>query len=161
MASKIQPWHSFANHTFSRLANAYWATNKPDQALRALARAEELGLRHPELTFIKANVYLQKKDFHKAIKLFKDTIELGKQQNWDGDARICGFKSQFGLASAYLGIGDYENAIKHAHNTMNEYPEHPQAPEVLALAYDALKQYENAENTGEWSERLTLNIQCQ
>jgi len=154
MTELLPPGHAFSGNTYSRLINAYWATGRHEQAIQTAERAKYSGVEHPEIDFSTGNALLALGRYEEAAKMFESAIELGKRGGWLGDPGTYGFKAKFGIARAYIGLGDLYRAINLCKEVIAEQPNHAHAHEVLALAYTRLEMLSEAES--EWREVLRL-----
>jgi len=139
-AKLVVPEHEFAAATFSRLAKALCKTGRAEEALSALERAELKGIRHPEISFNKGNALLLLGQYEKAIGEFLSAIRAGQSGNWIGDPSASGYKANYGIAQACMGLGDYNKAIQFCQKAISEKPDDADAHELLGAAYFNLGQ---------------------
>ncbi|MCX8052609.1 MAG: glycosyltransferase, partial [Armatimonadetes bacterium] len=130
--------HAFTPQAFSRLANAYWALGRHEDSLATAENALKKGIVHPEIHYAKGNALLALGEYEDAISAFEKAIDIGTSREWLGDPGVYSYKAIFGIARAWIGIGDYAKAAEYCEKVVAERPDHVQAREVLALAYTHL-----------------------
>gem|GEM_PF-2542398 len=146
--------HVFAPQAYSRLANAYWAVGRNEDALGTTERADRLHLIHPEISFSRGNALLALERYAEAFKAFEDAIELGQQGKWIGDPGTYGYKAKFGMARALVGLGRYGEALELTLQAIGEYPNFAKARELAALLCTEIGDPTQAEV--HWMELLKL-----
>ena len=109
------------------------------EAMRAIERAEALGVRHPQLSFTRGNVLRCLERWEEAVHAFEMAITLGKQGLWDGDPSVYSHKAEYGLAACYLALGDSDAAAEHARDTLQSRPDNKDAADILAKARELPK----------------------
>lgn len=153
LTATIPADHPFAPQAFSRLANAYWATNRQDEAIATAETAREKGICHPEITFAVGNARLAQNKYDEAILAFQEAISLGSTQTWLGDPGTWGYKAEFGIARALAALGRYGEALEHGEKVIRDRPEHIQARELTAVAAEHIDRLDKAKM--HWSEVLS------
>lgn len=131
--------HNLAALTFARLAESLMVTGSMDEAMRAIERAEVLGIRHPQISFTRGNVLRCLERWNEAAQAFETAIALGSQCLWDGDPSVYGHKAEYGLASSYLALGHYDAAAEHAHESLRIRPDNQDAARLLTKARELAK----------------------
>jgi len=164
-AELVVPEHEFAAATFSRLAKALCKTGRAEEAVSALERAERKGIRHPEISFNKGNALLLLGQYEKAIGGFLSAIREGQSGNWIGDPSAFGYKANYGIAQACMGLGEYNKAIEFCQKVISEKPDDPDAHEILGAAYFNLgqqniseKHLERAVELDPGNEKAVMNL---
>ncbi len=102
-----------------------------DQALLELDAALKVSPANFDAFKLKAEIYRSRGEFQKSFENWR----FAAIYNNDGDALS-------GFAQAYLDVGDYGGAIKHAQRVVEAYPNDPAGYIVLAKAFAKSKQYE-------------------
>ena len=131
--------HNLAPLTFARLAESLMVTGDPAEAMRTIERAEALGIRHPQLSFIRGNVLRCLERWEEAVQAFETAVALGKQGLWDGDPSVYSHKAEYGLAACYLALGDCDAAAEHARSALQARPDNKDAAYILAKARELAK----------------------
>ncbi|MDH7481946.1 MAG: tetratricopeptide repeat protein [Armatimonadota bacterium] len=143
--------HEFAAATYSHMAHAFCELGSPEEAINALERAQNKGICHPELNFAKGNALLVLGRYAEAITEFVSAVQLGQSGGWIGDPGAFGYKAYFGIASACMGLQDYQKAAEYAELVVKENPGDAKAHELLTIAYLRLGKMAQAEKHGkEW-----------
>jgi tetratricopeptide (TPR) repeat protein len=134
-SGRVRPEDEFAPLTFSRLADALLRLGNADEALSALENAGQMGIRHPELSLCKGNCLLLLERPKEAISEFEAAAKMGQDSEWIGDTGACGHKADYGIASAYLALGNYDRAVEICEKVIEAKPDYPEAHDLLAAAY--------------------------
>ncbi|MGQ9580162.1 MAG: glycosyltransferase [Armatimonadota bacterium] len=133
LVSSIPADHAFAPQSYSRLANAYWAVGRHEDAIVIANRAESMGIIHPEIAFSKGNALLALERCTEAVEAFETAIKIGSTGNWLGDPGTYGYKARLGIARALAGLEKYEEALLYAERVIEECGNCAQAHELAAL----------------------------
>ncbi|MEN6371794.1 MAG: tetratricopeptide repeat protein [Armatimonadota bacterium] len=131
----------YAAATFCGLVNTLCSLNDPETALAAAERAESMNIHHPQLCLCRGNALLLMKRYEEAIHWFKSALETGQNITITGDMAALGYKTYYGMASAYSALGDYTKAVQFGEKAVTENPNHALSHELLADSYLNLKQY--------------------
>jgi len=146
-ARYIRPHSEYAAAIFYSFANALCVTGRAEPALATVTRAENLGIRHPQLCFCKGNALLLLKRYDKAIEEFQSAIRDGSSGLWEGDAGAYGYKANYGIASAYAGLGDFRKAAEFCEKTLVQKPDDIQSRLLLGAALSHLGKWQAAEQS--------------
>jgi len=133
-AEYVTPDHKFASRVFASMSNALCTAGKPEQALDAVWRGEKMEIADPELSYCKGNALALLKRYEQAIEAYEDAIRSGRNEGWIGDAGVSGYKAQYGIASAQMGLGNYGAAAEACRKVLAEKPDDKQTREMLATA---------------------------
>lgn len=144
-AKSMRPDDSYLQPVWLSLTNALVKTGRAELALAAASRAENMGIRHPQLSFCRANALLLLKRYQEAIDEFQSAIHVGRTGLWDGDAGAFGYKAEYGTASAYSALGDFRKAVEHGRRAVSEKPDDAEVHNLLGRAYSGLGQGDLAE----------------
>jgi len=144
-AQLVTASHEYASPIFCALVNMFCATGRPDRAISTADRAERMGVYHPEINFSRGNALLLLGRCREAIQQFEAAIRTGRAGEWVGDIGALGYKALFGIASAYMALGDHRKAAESCRQAIAEKPEDAQSHELLARAYLHLGRTELAE----------------
>jgi tetratricopeptide (TPR) repeat protein len=141
----VSPKHEFGYAVYSLLAQVFCRLGKSEEAIDILERALQVGFDHPELHFWRGNALLETGRYNDAIAEFEKTIRLGKKGFWIGDQDVFGYKALLGIASGYMGIGDYFKVAENCEKVIQMYPDSSKAHELLCIAYACMGRVTKAE----------------
>jgi tetratricopeptide (TPR) repeat protein len=133
-AEYVTPNHKFASRVFASMSNALCTAGKPEQALDAACRGEKMQIADPELSYCKGNALVLLQHYEQATEAYEDAIRSGRSGAWIGDAGVSGYKAQYGIASAQMGLGNYHEAADACKKALAEKPDDDQTRDLLAAA---------------------------
>lgn len=109
------------------LTDLYSRDKRWDDALSASAQLIENESTKALGLYLQGRVYLRKKDYEKAIDLFKSSLEVEPS----------GIETLKGIAGSYVAINETDKAIAFVSSHLKSYPGHAHAQELLAGLYAA------------------------
>jgi tetratricopeptide (TPR) repeat protein len=136
-----RPQYAYALAGLSRIAKAQKDYKK---AIQLLEEAEST-MSSPSLREELINVYQERGDYKKAGLLANELItEMEDAAEKAANDPNAGHYTDKELAMAYLGVKDYDNALKHALMEYNRRPLNIDVNETLGLVYHNMGEYQKA-----------------
>jgi tetratricopeptide (TPR) repeat protein len=123
---------------FLRKAQAISALGRLKEALGLLSLVEKMEIPTCEFFLTKAAIFSQLRDSKRAIKYFKDALEVSENEDKD--------EIYLDLAMEFESAGDYQNAILVLTEAIHLNPNNEGAIYELAYCYDQIKDFEKAIN---------------
>lgn len=125
------------NNTFKlRKAQAISAMGKLKEALNLLTEIEKMESVTAEMLLTKAAIFSQLKDSKRAIKYFKDALEVSETEDRD--------EIFLDIAMEYENLNDYESAIGVLKEAIKYNPKNEGAIYEIAFCYDQIGDYAKA-----------------
>jgi GT2 family glycosyltransferase len=113
---------SFCPIDYANLINALTEIGEKEKALEYADRAEEKGIRHPQLYFCKGKVLAAMEKWEKSIEAYEQCLVMGEGMTWNGDTTIIKYKADLAIAVICKEIGIYDKAIFHAQKVLQNRP---------------------------------------
>jgi tetratricopeptide (TPR) repeat protein len=104
-----------------------------------------MSLYSPELSYCRGSAFSALRRFDEAIAAFQQAIALGQHGHWVGEAGAFGYKANYGIALAYVELGDYTRAAEFAGKAAAQKPDDPEAHQLAAAACMRVKLHDRAE----------------
>ncbi len=125
------------NSTFKlRKAQAISAMGKLKEALNLLTEIEKMESVTAEMLLTKAAIFSQLKDSKRAIKYFKDALEVSEKEDRD--------EIFLDIAMEYENLNDYDSAINILKQAIKYNPNNEGAIYEIAYCYDQIGNYAKA-----------------
>lgn len=124
---------SYASRLLRNLVTSLIALKRYKEALDVLEDAEQAYPGFTDLFYQEALIYLEQKDFSKAIKAFRTCLAKGEAEvKYLSDAGVGTYRAWFGLGNASEELGDYRTALESYEQALKSCPALPGAAHRLA-----------------------------
>lgn len=132
IVDRIAPTQDHAGVAYVLLAHSLQTQGRHEEVLATHQRALARGVDHPGLYFADGYAYLALRRYAEAAQAFHKTLETYRGDHITGDATIAGFKTYYGLAQAYLGLGNLDESERYCRLSLQERSRTMEAHYLLA-----------------------------
>ncbi len=130
---KEEFYASAVYHTYAACLCKLGALN---QTIAICERADGLGIRHPQLSFVRGVTLARQRRFTEAVVHFQTAIKMGQSGSYVGDASTWGYKAYAAIALAYVALTDYRHADGYAAKAVEMKPDDMESQELLARVFN-------------------------